>query len=79
MPSFDVEDAFLTGKLPNRTTYARSPKGGIPDVPAGALMGLLKSCFRLQESPLLWRLGFHKTALSVGIEPVRGRPTALVF
>ena len=54
--TWDVKDAFLTGKMVNREIYVRPPREGIPGVPWGALIQLLIGAFGLAESPRLWWL-----------------------
>ena len=43
LSKFDVKDAFLTGKENMyRDLYVRPPKEGIPGVPAGSLIQIIK-------------------------------------
>ena len=66
---FDVKDAFLSGKENMyRDLYVRPPKEGIPGVPNGALIQIVKGVFGLPESPRLFWLKMREDVLSSGFE-----------
>ena len=64
--TFDVADAFLSGKVNSRKLYVRPPREGIRGVPAGSLIELVKGVFGLKESPRLWWLQFRDAVLEAG-------------
>ena len=51
--------------------YVRPPKEGIPGVPAGALVALVKGVFGLQESPRLWWLKMGEAFLEASFVALR--------
>ena len=50
----DVEAAFLNGVESKRGLYFEVPKRGLPGVPEGALIEIVKGVFGLSNSPRLW-------------------------
>ena len=50
----DVEAAFLNGVEFKRGLYFEVPKRGLPGVPAGSLVEIVKGVFGLSNSPRLW-------------------------
>ena len=77
--TFDVADAFLSGENNSRRLYVRPPREGIPGVPDGSLLELVKGVFGLKESPRLWWLKLQKTVLDCGFTAVRGVPGVFLF
>ena len=43
--SFDCKTAFLTGEKHNRELYVRPPREGLPGVPHGSLIKLIKGAY----------------------------------
>ena len=79
--AFDVEAAFLTGLGMKRELLFRPPAGGLPGVPAGALIRAKKGLFGVPEAPRLWYLrikaliqqaGWHEIAAFPCIFAARG-------
>ena len=54
--TFDVNTAFLSGKEQTRELYVRLPPDGLPGVPHGSLLKLIKGVYGLKEAPRLWYL-----------------------
>ena len=54
--TFDVQNAFLSGKENLRKLYVRPPREGIRGVPQDSLIEIMKGVFGLRESPRLWWL-----------------------
>ena len=50
----DIECAFLQGMENQRNLYMEQPVRGLPGVPKGALIQMLKGVFGLCDSPRLW-------------------------
>ena len=50
----DVEAAFLNGNEARRNLYFSQPARGLPGVPEGALVEVIKGVFGLSTSPRLW-------------------------
>ena len=50
----DVEAAFLNGVEFKRGLYFEVPKRGLPGVPAGSLVEIVKGVFGLSNSSRLW-------------------------
>ena len=76
---FDVGDAFLTGERMTRKMYVRPPREGIPGVPEGAIIELLKGVFGLSESPRLWWLRFRQCVLAAGFIELKYAKAASVL
>jgi hypothetical protein len=72
--TFDVADAFLSGKENERKLYVRPPKEGVRGVPQGALIELVKGVFGLKESPRLWWLKLRDAILEAGFQECRTAP-----
>ena len=72
--TFDVKDAFLSGKKNPRRLYVRPPREGIRGVPKDALIELVKGVFGLKESPRLWWLQLREHILSAGFTESRWSP-----
>ena len=73
----DVKGAFLSsGALPERyrPLYARLPAGGIPGVPADALIEVLGRVYGLNDSPSAWSKTLNQALLDVGFERSRLDP-----
>ena len=73
----DVKGAFLaSGPLPERyrPLYARLPPGGIPGVPADALIEVTGHVYGLNDSPSAWQQKLHRELLSVGFVASRCDP-----
>ena len=66
--TFDVSTAFLSGKAHNREIYMRPPTDGLPGVPPGSLLKILKGAYGLREAPRLWYLKAREVILSCGFE-----------
>ena len=64
--TFDVSDAFPTGKKNERKLYVRPPREGIRGVPNGSLLELVKGVFGFPESPRLWWLEMRGCILKAG-------------
>ena len=77
--TFDVGDAFLTGKKNERKLYVRPPREGIRGVPNGSLIELVKGVFGLPESPRLWWLEMRDCILKAGFEELTFSPATFVF
>ena len=75
--TFDVGDAFLTGKpLPtdrpmSQRLFVRPPREGIRDVPQNCLIEILKGVFGFKPAPRLWWIAFGEILMSVGYVPMR--------
>lgn len=54
MGTLDCKTVFLTGKQHDRDIYVRPPSDGLPGVPPGALLKLVKGAYGLREAPRLW-------------------------
>ena len=72
--TFDVADAFLSGKENTRTLYVRPPREGIKGVPKDAIIELVKGVFGLKESPRLWWLKLRDAVLEAGFQEVKSAP-----
>jgi len=72
--TFDVADAFLSGKENTRTLYVRPPREGIKGVPKDAIIELVKGVFGLKESPRLWWLKLRDAVLDAGFQEVKSAP-----
>eukprot|EP00971_Amphidinium_carterae_P352846 6492750-Amphidinium_carterae.1 len=79
LSSFDVSNAFLQGEKTERRVIVRPPKEGIPGVPQGSLIELLKGCFGLPESPRLWWIRFSSILVSTGWVPLKEIPATFVL
>eukprot|EP00971_Amphidinium_carterae_P178240 3535643-Amphidinium_carterae.1 len=79
LSSFDVSNAFLQGEATKRRIIVRPPKEGIPGVPEGSLIELLKGCFGLPESPRLWWIRFSSILVSTGWIPLKEIPATFVL
>jgi hypothetical protein len=66
--TFDVKTAFLSGKSHNRDIYMRPPKEGLPGVPPGSLLKILKGAYGLREAPRLWYLKAREVITAAGFE-----------
>jgi len=77
--SFDVKDAFLSGRENTRELYVRPPKEGIKGLPDGVLIQLVKGVFGLKESPRLWWLQLRDAILEAGFEVLRSVPGTFVI
>ena len=77
--SFDVKDAFLSGKNNPRKLYVRPPREGIRGVPQNALIELIKGVFGLRESPRLWWLQLREHITSAGSVESRFAPATLML
>ncbi|CAK0857899.1 unnamed protein product, partial [Prorocentrum cordatum] len=69
--TFDIGSAFLTGKTNTRRLYVMPPREGLPGVPAGSLVELLKGVFGLRESPRLWWERFSEVLIQAGFQPLK--------
>ena len=69
--TFDCKTAFLTGKEQNREIYCRPPKEGLPGVPPGSLLKLVKGTYGLREAPRLWYLRAREVLLEAGFEEMQ--------
>ena len=79
LSKFDVKDAFLTGKENMyRDLYVWPPREGIPGVPAGSLIQIIKGVFGLPESPRLFWLKMSEDVLASGFEACKYVPGAFV-
>ena len=77
--SFDVESAFLTGRLMEREVYFRPPPEGLPGLPPGCLIRAKKGLFGVPEAPRLWYLEILEKAKKVRFEQVPGAPCLMVL
>ena len=66
--TFDCKTAFLTGKEHDRDIYCLPPKEGLPNVPDGSLLKLVKGAYGLREAPRLWYLRAKEVLLEAGFE-----------
>ena len=66
--TFDCKTAFLTGKEHDRDIYCRPPKEGLPGVPPGSLLKLVKGAYGLREAPRLWYLRAREILMEAGFE-----------
>ena len=64
--TFDVKDAFLSGKKNPRKLFVRPPREGIRGVPKDSLIELVKGVLGLRESPRLWWLQLREHISFVG-------------
>ena len=69
--TFDCKTAFLTGKDHDRDIYCRPPKEGLPGVPDGSLLKLVKGTYGLREAPRLWYLKAREILLEAGFEELQ--------
>ena len=69
--TFDVKTAFLSGKQHNREIYMRPPPEGLPGVPPGSLLKIVKGAYGLREAPRLWYLKAREVILSCGFEELQ--------
>ena len=73
----DIKGAFLaSGELPQRfrPLYARLPPGGIPGVPADALIEVVGHVYGLNNAPSAWSRTLNKALLEAGFERSRLDP-----
>ena len=68
LQTFDVKTAFLSGKDNDRELYFRPPKEGLPGVPPGSLIKIIKGVYGLKEAPRLWYLKAKETLVKCGWE-----------
>ena len=66
--TFDVKTAFLSGEHTDRELYFKPPKEGLPGVPAGCLIRVVKGIYGLKEAPRLWYLKAKETLIACGWE-----------
>ncbi len=76
--SFDCKTAFLTGEAHNRELYVRPPREGLPGVPPGSLIKLIKGAYGLGEAPRLWYLKIRAMILDSGFTEMRTSKGAFV-
>jgi len=76
--SFDVKDAFLSGKVNSRELYVRPPREGIKGLQQGVLIQLVKGVFGLKESPRLWWLQLRDAVLEAGFQELKSAPGTFV-
>ena len=69
--TFDIGSAFLTGKTNTRRLFVWPPREGLPGVPEGSLIELLKGVFGLRESPRLWWERFSEVLIQAGFTPLK--------
>ena len=62
----DVEAAFLKADEQDRELYAEVPPEGLPGVPAGSLIRLLKAVFGQGDAPRRWYQKLSKAAVAKG-------------
>ena len=77
--TFDVKDAFLSGKDNPRSLFVRPPREGIKGLPHGCLIEMIKGVFGLKESPRLWWLQLRDAVLEAGFEELRYVPGCFVI
>ena len=78
--TFDCKTAFLTGKEHDREIYCRPPKEGLPGVPPGSLLKLVKGTYGLREAPRLCYLRAREVLLEAGFEEMQtGRACFCVY
>ena len=77
--TFDIGSAFLTGKPNSRRLFVRPPREGLPGVPDGSLIELLKGVFGLKEAPRLWWLHFEQVLREAGFHPLRSATGVFVL
>ena len=77
--SFDVKDAFLSGKKNPRKLFVRPPREGIRGVPQDALIELVKGVSGLRESPRLWWLQLREHILTSGFVESRFSPATFMI
>ena len=71
LKTFDVSTAFLSGKHHNREIYMRPPPEGLPGVPPGSLLQIVKGAYGLREAPRLWYLKAREVIRQAGWEELR--------
>ena len=64
----DIECAFLQGMENQRNLYMEQPTRGLPGVPQGALIQMLKGVFGLSDSPRLWWEKLSKDLLGLSLQ-----------
>ena len=69
--TFDVKTAFLSGEEHGREIYFRPPREGLPGVPPGCLIKVIKGIYGLKEAPRLWYLRARSTLLAAGWEELK--------
>ena len=69
--SFDCKTAFLTGKGHDRDIYCYPPKEGLPGVPHGSLLKMVKGTYGLREAPRLWYLRAKEVFMEAGAEEMQ--------
>jgi hypothetical protein len=77
--TFDVADAFLSGRENTRRLYVRPPREGIKGVPQGSVIELVKGVFGLKESPRLWWLKLRDAVLEAGFQELKSVPGTFKF
>ena len=78
----DVEQAFNNGDPMNREkgpVYIRPPRNGIPGVPEGRLIELMKTVYGLADGPKAWRTSFLQEAAKVGFKPSAYEPCVWIL
>ena len=66
----DIEGAFLQGdslKREDGDVYVELPPGGIPGLPEGTLLKLLKPVYGLSDAPRAWFTKLKKTLMQLGL------------
>ena len=79
LKTFDCKTAFLTGKEHDRDIYCRPPKEGLPGVPPGSLLKLVKGAYGLREAPRLWYLKAREILKEAGFEEMQTAKACFVL
>ena len=77
--TFDVSTAFLSGKAHNREIYMRPPPEGLPGVPPGSLLKIVKGAYGLREAPRLWYLKAREVLMECGFEELKTAKACFVL
>ena len=67
----DIEGAFLQGDALRREdgeVFVELPPGGIPGLPAGSMLKLLKPVYGLSDAPRAWFLKLKKSLSEIGLK-----------
>ena len=78
----DIEGAFLRGQDLRRDRgelYVEMPRGGVPGVPEGTLVRLVKPVYGLMDAPRAWWLALTRTLEKMGMKQSKLDPCVYYY